>query len=93
MSLETARNGTEIRDWKDRCYAYVQEDIGLDICHQGLKRNETRINEFIKSIQEQGCPEFEYFEDCTRKYCTIYPTLHHVLYHLPHYELDHDRSM
>ena len=63
---ETARNETEIPDWKERCYAYVQEDIGLDICHQGLNRNETRINEFIKSIQDQGCPEFRSFESCTQ---------------------------
>ena len=63
---ETTQNGTEIGNWKERCYAYVQEDVGLDICHQGINRNETRINEFIKSIQDQGCPEFQSFESCTQ---------------------------
>ena len=31
---ETTSNGTENLDWNDRCYAYVQEDVGLDVCHQ-----------------------------------------------------------
>ena len=31
---ETTTNGTENLDWNDRCYAYVQEDVGLDVCHQ-----------------------------------------------------------
>lgn len=64
---QTINNGTELRDWDERCYAYVQEDVGLDVCHQNkTNRNETRIDEFIKSIQDQGCLEFQFFEDCTQ---------------------------
>ena len=33
---QTIRNGTDNlgKPWDERCFAYVQEDVGLDVCHQ-----------------------------------------------------------
>ena len=31
---QTIRNGAENLDWDERCFAYVKEEFGLDVCHQ-----------------------------------------------------------
>jgi len=31
---QTIRNGTDNREWDERCFAYVEEEFGLDVCHQ-----------------------------------------------------------
>ena len=35
---QTIRNGTDNlgKPWDERCFAYVQEDVGLDVCHQEI---------------------------------------------------------
>jgi len=31
---QTIRNGTDNREWDERCFDYVEEEYGLDVCHQ-----------------------------------------------------------
>ena len=40
---QTIKNGTDNRDWDERCFAYVKEEVGLDVCHQeSFKDNNKR---------------------------------------------------
>jgi len=65
---QTIRNGAENLDWDERCFAYVKEEFGLDVCHQNKTNpNKARIDAFIKEIQNNGsCPEFTAFTGCTQ---------------------------
>ena len=51
----TANNGTlrnDTRDWNERCYAYVQEDVGLDVCHQESFRTKDSISGLCQNVRE-----------------------------------------